>query len=315
MARIVVTGGAGFLGSHLCETLLARGDSVVCVDNLATSDGTNVDGFRDHERFELLEVDICQPFVVEGAIDAVANLASPASPPEYQRMPLETLAVGSYGTENAIAVAERAGARFVTASTSEIYGTALEHPQREEYWGNVDPIGPRSMYDESKRYSEALTTAYAEARGLDAGIVRIFNTYGPRLRASDGRVISNLVVQAIKGEPLTIYGDGSQTRSFCYVDDLVAGLIRMIDKVGERGPVNLGNPVEVTISELATRILACTGSSSQVVHMAPAAGDPVRRCPDITRAKERLDWEPTLTLDEGLALTAAWYREHLSASR
>jgi dTDP-glucose 4,6-dehydratase len=307
VSRIVVTGAAGFLGSHLCDRLLARGDEVVGVDDLSTGRLDNLDQARSSGAFDFVHQDVCGPIAVDGHVDAVVHMASPASPPEYLRLPIETLRVGSRGTEMAVELALRSGARFVVSSTSEVYGEPLVHPQPESYWGNVNPIGPRSVYDEAKRFMEALTVAHARTTGLRAGIARIFNTYGPRLRPSDGRVVSNFVVQALAGEPLTVYGDGSQTRSFCYVDDLVDGLVRLVD-ADVLGPVNLGNPAEVTVAELACRIIELTGSTSVIEHRPLPADDPTRRRPDIGRAAELLGWSPTVTLADGLRKTIEWYR-------
>lgn len=310
MSRIVVTGAAGFLGSHLCDTLLARGDEVVGIDDLSTGDLSNLDDASRSVGFAFLRQDACEKLQVEGHVDAVVHMASPASPPDYLRLPIETLHVGSMGTERAIELALEHRARFVVTSTSEVYGDPLVHPQHESYWGNVNPVGPRSVYDEAKRYAEALTAAYTRAKDLNGGIVRIFNTYGPRLRANDGRVVSNFVIQALAREPLTIYGDGSQTRSFCYVDDLVRGLVSMIDG-RDCGPVNLGNPVEVAVGDLAHQVLEITGSSSRVERHPLPTDDPTRRRPDITAALELLGWEPRIGLDEGLRRTVAWFVEHL----
>src|SRR5215475_8025494 len=278
--RVVVTGGAGFVGSHLCDALIARGDAVVCLDNLATGRLENVEHLIDHPLFRFSECDVSVTVDVAGPVDAVVHLASAASPPDYQRLPLETLAVGSRGTENALRLAETKEARFLLASTSEVYGDPAVHPQTEDYWGNVNPIGPRSVYDEAKRFAEALTFAYSTARGLDVGIIRIFNTYGPRMSARDGRVVTNFITQALNGDPITIYGDGGQTRSFCYIDDLIRGIVKMLDSA-ERGPVNLGNPEEFTISDFAKLVLEITGSSSQVEYRPLPVDDPTRRCPDI----------------------------------
>jgi dTDP-glucose 4,6-dehydratase len=306
--RVVVTGGAGFLGSHLCSSLLAAGDQVVCIDNLSTGRRLNIAALLDHPGFEFVQADITARAIrLRGRVDAVANLASPASPPDYHRMPLETLAVGSRGTENALQLAAQHGARFVLASTSEVYGDPLVHPQREEYWGNVNSIGPRSVYDEAKRYAEAVTMAHHRHYGDDVGIVRIFNTYGPRMRPADGRVVTSFITQALNGDPLTIYGDGSQTRSFCYVDDLVGGISSMLRST-ETGPINLGNPGEFTVLQLAEQVLELTGSSSTIEFHRLPQDDPMRRQPDITRAREVLGWEPVVDLAAGLPLTVDSFR-------
>ncbi|MFN8037075.1 MAG: UDP-glucuronic acid decarboxylase family protein [Acidimicrobiia bacterium] len=311
MPRAVVTGGAGFLGSHLCDALLDRDWDVVAVDNLLTGVETNLDAARCRSRFELLVADVSEGLDVEGPLDAVLHFASAASPPEYLAHPIETMLVGSLGTHHALELARRTGARFLLASTSEIYGDPLVHPQPEDYWGNVNSIGPRSVYDEAKRFAEALTMAYHRTHAVDTGIVRIFNTYGPRLQPADGRVVSNFLVQAMRGEPLSIYGDGTQTRSFCFVDDEVRGILALLDS-GESEPVNIGNPDEFTVGELASIVLELTGSRSPVEHRPLPADDPVRRRPDISRAMERLGWKPEVPLREGLALTHEWYRERLS---
>ena len=305
--RVVVTGGAGFLGSHLCDAIIARGDSAVCVDNLATGRPENVAHLMGRPGFTFVEADVSSALDVPGPVDAVAHLASPASPPEYLRLPLETLAVGSRGTENALRVAHRHGARFVLASTSEVYGDPAVHPQSEEYWGNVNPVGPRSVYDEAKRFAEALTRAYRDTHGVDAGIIRIFNTYGPRMNAQDGRIVSNFITQALNGDPLTIYGDGTQTRSFCYVDDLIRGIVSMID-CAESGPVNLGNPEEFTVADFAKLVLRLTGSDSPVEHLPLPVDDPTRRCPVITRASQRLGWQPEVRVEDGVRRTVEWFR-------
>lgn len=305
--RIVVTGGAGFLGSHLCDALIARGDSVVCLDNLSTGRLDNIVHLTGNARFELALCDVSEGFNVDGTVDAVAHLASAASPPDYQRLPVETLAVGSRGTEHALRLAEAKKARFLLASTSEVYGDPAVHPQTEEYWGNVNPIGPRSMYDEAKRFAEALTSAYGRARGVNVGVIRIFNTYGPRMKANDGRVVTNFITQALEGVPITIYGDGNQTRSFCYVGDLIRGIVAMID-CAEPGPVNLGNPEEFTIREFATLVLAITGSSSGIEYRPLPIDDPIRRCPAIDRAKRILGWHPEVPAAEGVRLTAEGLR-------
>jgi nucleoside-diphosphate-sugar epimerase len=305
--RVVVTGGAGFLGSHLCDAILARGDSAVCVDNLATGRPDNVAHLMDSPGFTFVEADVSLALDVPGPVDAVAHLASPASPPEYLRLPLETLAVGSRGTENALRLAHQHGARFVLASTSEVYGDPAVHPQSEDYWGNVNPVGPRSVYDEAKRFAEALTRAYRDTKGVNAGILRIFNTYGPRMNAQDGRIVTNFITQALNGDPLTIYGDGSQTRSFCYVDDLIRGIVGMIDSA-EGGPVNLGNPEEFTVTEFARLVLRLTGSDSPVEHLPLPVDDPSRRCPVITRASQALGWQPKVRVEDGIRRTIEWFR-------
>jgi dTDP-glucose 4,6-dehydratase len=305
----LVTGGAGFVGSHLCDSLIARGDSVICADDLSTGRMINIEHLLAAPRFTFLQVDVSEKIPVDEPVDAVAHLASPASPPDYHRRPLETMAVGSAGTENALRVALAFNARFLLASTSEVYGDPLVHPQEESYWGNVNPIGPRSIYDEAKRYAEALTMAYRRSHRVDTGLVRIFNTYGPRMRPHDGRVVTSFIAQALNGDPLTIYGDGSQTRSFCYVDDLVRGLVAMLDS-DAAGPVNLGNPVERTVSELAEMVLALTGSSSRIEHHPLPQDDPTRRRPVIERARSLLGWEPQVSTQEGLRRTVEYFREH-----
>ena len=305
--RVVVTGGAGFLGSHLCDAIMARGDSAVCVDNLATGRPDNVAHLIGQPGFTFMEADVSSALDVAGPVDAVAHLASPASPPDYLRLPLETLAVGSHGTENALRLAHRHGARFVLASTSEIYGDPAVHPQTEDYWGNVNPVGPRSVYDEAKRFGEALTRAYRETHGVNAGIIRIFNTYGPRMSARDGRIVTNFITQALNGDPLTIYGDGSQTRSFCYVDDLIRGIMGMID-CAESGPVNLGNPEEFTVADFARLVLRVTGSDSPVEHLPLPVDDPARRCPAIGRASQVLGWQPQIGVEDGVRRTVEWFR-------
>jgi dTDP-glucose 4,6-dehydratase len=304
--RVVVTGGAGFLGSHLCEALVARGDRVVAVDDLSTGVADNVAGLGANPAFELVVADVSETVPVDGPVDAVLHFASPASPPDYLARPLETLAVGSEGTRHALALAAAHGARFILASTSEVYGDPVVHPQPETYWGNVNPVGPRSVYDEAKRFAEALTMATHRARGVDVGIVRIFNTYGPRLRPGDGRVVSNFLVQAIEGRPLTVYGDGSQTRSLCFVDDEVAGILALLDSA-LTGPVNIGNPDELTVLDLAHAVLALTGSPSTIVYEPLPTDDPTRRRPDITVARRELGWEPTVPLEEGLRRTLAFF--------
>ena len=310
--RVVVTGGAGFLGSHLCDAIIARGDSAVCVDNLATGRPDNVAHLMDTPGFTFLEADVSSVFDVPGPVDAVAHLASPASPPEYLRLPLETLAVGSRGTENALRLAHRHGARFVLASTSEVYGDPAVHPQSEDYWGNVNPVGPRSVYDEAKRFAEALTRAYRDTHDVNAGIIRIFNTYGPRMSARDGRIVTNFITQALNSEALTIYGDGSQTRSFCHVSDEVDGILRL-SRSNEALPVNIGNPAEFTILECAQQVLEVTRSSSKIAYEPLPKDDPRQRCPDITRARDLLGWEPKIPLVEGLRLSLDYFRKEVAA--
>jgi dTDP-glucose 4,6-dehydratase len=305
--RVVVTGGAGFLGSHLCEALVARGNSVVCVDDLSTGSLSNVADLLGLPRFEFVACDVSIELPVRGDVDAVAHLASPASPPEYLRRPLETLIVGSRGTENALRLAHASGARFLLASTSEVYGDPDVHPQQEAYWGHVNPVGPRSVYDEAKRYAEALTMAYRRTLNTNTGIMRIFNTYGPRMRPDDGRVVTSFIVQALNGDPLTVYGDGTQTRSLCYVDDLVRGILAMLDS-NVVGPINLGNPVELTVNELAACILGLTGSHSGLEHHALPCDDPLRRRPAIALAEESLAWRPQVSLEHGLRRTVEWFR-------
>ena len=310
MARALVTGAAGFLGSHLTDRLLGEGYTVLGVDNLSTGDPANLRHLKNEPRFTFEKRDICHSFD-PGRVDYVFNLASPASPPEYMRLAIETLRVGSVGTETALEVATKHGAGFLHASTSECYGDPLEHPQPETYWGNVNPTGPRSVYDEAKRFSEALTMAYHRYRGVNTHLVRIFNTYGPRLHPSDGRVISNLMVQALRNEPLTIYGDGRQTRSFCYVSDLIEGILRL-SRSDEHLPVNIGNPTEFTILECAQLILEVTGSRSETRFEPLPQDDPTRRKPDIGKAWGILGWEPKVSLREGLQLSLDYFRNSLS---
>lgn len=302
----LVTGGSGFLGSHLCDALLARGWDVIAVDNFSTGARENVAHLKSEPRFRLIEHDICQPFDF-GHVDYVFNFASPASPPGYMVLGIETLDVGSQGTRNALEYAHKYKAGFLHASTSECYGDPLEHPQRETYWGNVNPIGPRSVYDEAKRFSEALTMAYHRYRGVNTHLVRIFNTYGPRLHPRDGRVISNLMAQALRGEALTIYGDGTQTRSFCYVDDLIDGILRLSES-NEAMPVNIGNPVEFTINECANVVREITGSNAEIIYKPIPQDDPQQRQPDITRARQLLGWEPKVDLREGLTRSLEYFK-------
>ena len=298
MPTSLVTGGAGFLGSHLCDALRARGHRVICVDNLETGSLQNVEHNRGDD-FIFLNHDLTQHLEVEGPVDFVYHLASPASPIDYLRLPLQTLKVGSYGTHNALGLAKFKRARFLLASTSEVYGDPQVHPQPETYWGHVNPIGPRGVYDEAKRYAEALTMAYHRQQGVDTSIVRIFNTYGPRMRPHDGRAIPTFIRQAMEAKPITVFGDGSQTRSFCYVDDLIRGLVALAES-GEHLPVNIGNPQEFTLLELAEKVLEVWGADSEIVFEALPVDDPKIRQPDITRAQQILGWEPQVTLDDGL---------------
>ena len=305
--RVVVAGGAGFIGSHLCERLLQRGDEVIAVDNFVTGARTNVVPLLDDPRFSLVDHDVCRPLAVDGAVDAVLHLASPASPKDFATLPLEILAAGSEGTRMLLELARAKGARFLVTSTSEVYGEPLEHPQVESYRGNVSTTGPRSCYDEAKRFAEALTMAYHRTNGVDVAIARVFNTYGPRVKPGDGRVVSNFLVQALSGAPITVYGDGGQTRSFCYIDDEVDGLVALLDST-LKGPVNIGNPDEFTVGELAALVVEVTGSRSTIVHEPLPVDDPTRRRPDITLARERLGWEPRIDLRTGLTRTAEWLR-------
>jgi dTDP-glucose 4,6-dehydratase len=301
MPTSVVTGGAGFVGSHLCDELLRRGHRVICVDNLETGSLNNIEHIRSKD-FVLLNLDIIEPYFVEEPIDFVYHLASPASPIDYLRLPLHTLKVGSYGTHHTLGLAKKHRARFLIASTSEVYGDPEQHPQRETYWGNVNPIGPRGVYDEAKRYAEALTMAYHRQQGVDTAIVRIFNTYGPRMRPHDGRAIPTFLRQALQDRPITVFGDGSQTRSFCYVEDEIRGIIALAES-GHHMPVNIGNPNEFTLLELAKAVIDVTGSRSEIVYEALPTDDPQVRQPDITLAREILGWEPTIDLHEGLRRT------------
>ncbi|WP_405463803.1 SDR family oxidoreductase [Streptomyces jietaisiensis] len=308
--RALVTGGAGFVGSHLCERLLDQGAEVVCLDNLATGSRGNVAAFEQRSGFRFVRGDVTDPAAVRslpGAFDLVLHFACPASPVDYLRLPLETLEVGSAGTRNALERARRDGARFLLASTSEVYGDPLEHPQTETYWGNVNPIGPRSVYDESKRFAEALVTAHRQVHGTDTAIVRIFNTYGPRMRTGDGRAVPTFIAQALDGMPLTVAGDGGQTRSLCYVDDTVDGVLALAGAAGETGPVNIGGSDEITMLELARRVVELTGSSSRIRFVERPVDDPARRRPDTSRARELLGWEPRTSWTAGLERTIGWF--------
>lgn len=310
--RILVTGGAGFIGSHLCDALIGDGHSVIAIDNLLTGNLDNVAHLRNEPRFDFRGQDICDPFEV-GKVDYVYNFASPASPIDYQIHGLETLRTGAVGTLNVLEYALKYGAGFMQASTSECYGDPLVHPQSESYWGNVNTIGPRSVYDEGKRFAESAAAAYRRYRHLPTQIVRIFNTYGPRLQMNDGRVISNFIKQALNGEPLTVYGDGKQTRSFCYVSDEVGGIVRL-GKSGHPGPMNIGNPSEFTILECAELVLEITGSKSKIVNQALPQDDPKQRCPDITLATRELGWEPTISLREGIKRSLPYFKARLKGA-
>jgi dTDP-glucose 4,6-dehydratase len=303
----VVSGGAGFLGSHLCRALLDRGDEVVCLDNLVTGTEDNIAELLGHQRFSYQRHDVTEHVEVDGRVDAVMHLASPASPKDFPEIPIKILKVGSLGTHNLLGLARKNNARFFLASTSEIYGDPLVHPQPETYWGNVNPIGPRGVYDESKRFAEAITMAYHRQHGVDVRIVRVFNTYGPRMRPEDGRVVSNFVMQALEGKPITVHGDGSQTRSFCYVSDEIRGFLALLDS-DHVGPVNIGNPSEFTMLELADLVLELTGSTSEIVYEPLPEDDPTRRRPDITLAQTVLGWEPQVDLRSGLGPTIEWFR-------
>jgi len=313
MPRALVTGGAGFLGSHLCEYLLKKGHEVICIDNLSTGSTVNIEHLQC-ERFKFVKHDVTEYIYIAGPIDYVLHFASPASPVDYLQMPIQTLKVGAMGTHKALGLAKEKGAVFLLASTSEIYGDPKEHPQREDYWGNVNPVGPRGVYDEAKRFAEALTMAYHRFHGVNTKIVRIFNTYGPRMRPKDGRAIPTFVPQALHHEPITVFGDGSQTRSFCYVDDLVEGIYRLLVSNCHE-PVNIGNPHEMTIKEMAETVIHATGSASRIEYKELPIDDPQIRQPDITRAKQLLGWQPRVSLEEGLKQTIAWFRRHQEFSR
>jgi dTDP-glucose 4,6-dehydratase len=310
--RIVVTGAAGFLGSHLTDRLLGERHEVIGLDNLITGSLDNIAHLEGNPRFGFVEHDVSQFIGIDGPVDAVFHFASPASPIDYLKLPIQTLKVGSLGTHNTLGLAKAKKARYLLASTSEVYGDPLVHPQPESYWGNVNPIGPRGVYDEAKRFAEAMTMAYYRYHGMDTRIVRIFNTYGPRMRPHDGRVVSNFIVQALEGQPLTIYGDGSQSRSFCYVDDLIEGIVRLFE-AGDSNPTNVGNPNEFTVRQLADIVIELTGSKSEIVHEELPTDDPKVRQPDIGRARGELGWEPAVVLEDGLRRTIEYFRSVLAA--
>jgi dTDP-glucose 4,6-dehydratase len=313
MSRVLITGGAGFIGSHLCERFLDDGHEVICMDNLITGSADNIAHLFPNSRFSFVPQDVTNYIYVKGQIDAILHFASPASPIDYLELPIQTLKVGSLGTHKALGLAKEKNARFLLASTSEVYGDPLVHPQKEDYWGNVNPIGPRGVYDEAKRFAEAMTMAYHRVHGVQTRIVRIFNTYGPRMRLRDGRVVPNFISQALKGEDLTVYGDGSQTRSFCFVTDLVEGIVRLL--YSERNePVNIGNPTELTVLEFAHRIIELTGSRSKIAYKPLPVDDPKVRQPDITVARQLLGWEPKISLQEGLEKTITYFKEKLGSS-
>lgn len=308
--RTMITGGAGFVGSHLCEKFLEAGDEVICVDNFITGRPVNIQHLRDHPRFSIIVHDASKPLRVDGLIDNVLHFASPASPIDYVKSSIQTLKIGSLGTHVALGIAKAHGAAFLLASTSEVYGDPIVHPQTESYWGNVNPVGERSMYDEAKRFSEALTMAFRRSSGVDTAIVRIFNTYGPRMAVDDGRMIPMFISRALRGLPLTVTGDGSQTRSLCFVSDTIDGLVAMAGAT-EPGPVNIGNPAETTVSEVAASIVARTGSDSMIEYVDGRPDDPQRRCPDIRRARKALGWEPRVSWEEGLDATLRWFADRL----
>jgi len=311
--RVLITGAAGFLGSHLCDRFLAEGHDVVGLDNFITGHADNLAHLMGNDRFRFMRHDISTYTYVDGPLDGVLHFASPASPIDYLELPLETLKVGSLGTHNALGLAKAKGARFFIASTSEVYGDPLVHPQTEDYWGNVNPVGPRSVYDEAKRFSEAITMAYHTFHGLDTRIVRIFNTYGPRMRPRDGRVVSNFIVQALNNEPLTVYGDGSQTRSFCYATDEVDGIYKLFMN-GDSNPTNIGNPDEYTVKQLAELVVELTGTKAPIIYEPLPKDDPKVRKPDITRARAMLGWEPKVHVRDGLARTIEYFQQHLGSS-
>ncbi len=310
MKRFLVTGGSGFIGSHLCEKLISENHRVICIDNLITGNLRNISHLRDNSNFTFLRQDVTEYIDLDEDIDCILHFASPASPIDYLELPIQTLKVGSLGTHKALGLAKAKGSSFLLASSSEVYGDPLVHPQREDYWGNVNPIGPRGVYDEAKRFSEALTMAYHRVHGIKTRIVRIFNTFGPRMRKNDGRVVPAFISQALSGEPLTIFGDGSQTRSFCYITDLVEGIVKLTNsEICE--PVNLGNPNEISITDFARLILSLTGSKSEIIFKPLPVDDPKVRKPDISRAKQELGWEPSVELEEGLKKTIEWFSQDL----
>jgi dTDP-glucose 4,6-dehydratase len=312
--RVLITGGAGFLGSHLCDYFLSKGHDVIAMDDLITGTTANIEHLAGHERFLFIKHDVTNYIYVDGPLDAVLHFASPASPIDYLELPIQTLKVGALGTHKALGLAKTKGARFLLASTSEVYGDPLIHPQKEDYWGNVNPIGPRGVYDEAKRFAEAMTMAYHRHHSVDTRIVRIFNTFGPRMRLNDGRVVPNFIAQALRGKPLTVYGDGTQTRSFCYVSDTIEGIYRLL-LCDETDPVNIGNPREMTILEFARKIIELTGSSSQITFVHPEdvriKDDPKVRQPDISKARRVLGWEPKTSLEKGLKTTIAWFQDRV----
>jgi dTDP-glucose 4,6-dehydratase len=307
MARVLITGGAGFIGSHLCERFLGDGAEVICMDNFLTGSADNIAHLFAERRFTFIQQDVTNYIYVKGPVDAILHFASPASPVDYLELPIQTLKVGSLGTHKALGLAKEKNARFLLASTSEVYGDPLVHPQKEDYWGNVNPIGPRGVYDEAKRFAEAITMAYHRTHGVQTRIVRIFNTHGPRMRLNDGRVVPNFIAQALRGEPMTVYGDGSQTRSFCYVSDLVEGIVRLL-RSDHSGPVNCGNPMEVSIVQFAEKIKKLTGSASEIVFRPLPEDDPKVRQPDIALARRLLGWEPKVSLEDGLRKTIDYFR-------
>ncbi len=311
--KTLVTGGAGFLGSHLCEKLLGLGHSVICLDNLLTGSLENIQGLKQNPHFQFIQADVSKPIQIDGALQAILHFASPASPVDYLQYPIQTLKVGSLGTHNALGLAKATGAKFLLASTSEVYGDPQVHPQPETYWGHVNPVGPRGVYDEAKRFAEAMTMAYHRVHNVNTRIIRIFNTYGPRMRMKDGRAIPAFITQAIRGEPITLHGDGSQTRSFCFVSDLVDGILKLLDS-DQHDPVNIGNPNEMTIRELAQQIVRLTQSTSRIIETERPVDDPERRKPDITLAQKKLGWKPTVPLEVGLRETVAWFQQKLAVS-